>query len=367
MKDLTGQRYGRLTVIKYTGTKDKWGSCIWECKCDCGNTVNVKAGKLRCGDTKSCGCWQKEARHLSHHPIKDISGQRFGKLIAIKPSGKTKKGTVWLCKCDCGNVVTVQQGELHSGRTQSCGCLRRKDISGQRFGRLVAIKPSGNTKQGTVWLCKCDCGNVVTVQQGSLHSGKTKSCGCLRKEGGFTPVHGGTRTRLYNIWCSMKRRCENPNVCSYPRYGGRGISVCEEWQDFINFRDWALTHGYDENAKYGECTLDRIDVDGNYEPSNCRWVDIATQNMNRRRHKEIIALAENNKVQCLPVKDYQCKKCGNNTFILYLGAKYKPNTKDIITLCCAKCGKMLKPANKEEQKLFENSDKQLSIFDLTEE
>ena len=97
----------------------------------------------------------------------------------------------------------------------------------------------------------------------------------------FIKCHGMTKTRIHRVWCSMRERCSNVHNKSYKNYGGRGISVCQEWQDdFMNFYNWAIANGYDENAKYGECTLDRIDVNDNYYPENCRWVDIKTQNRN---------------------------------------------------------------------------------------
>ena len=93
--------------------------------------------------------------------------------------------------------------------------------------------------------------------------------------------HGGTGTRLHKVWIMMKQRCNNPNTGEYHRYGGRGIKVCDEWLSFANFRDWAMSNGYEPNAPRGECTLDRIDNDGNYEPSNCRWIDLKEQMVNR--------------------------------------------------------------------------------------
>lgn len=165
-----------------------------------------------------------------------------------------------------------------------------KNLTGQRFGRLVAIEPTEQRKgKCVVWKCACDCGEVAYVRSGDLVSGNNVSCGCKKKEyyqNGTVRKHGKIKTRLYNVWVSMNNRCLNPQNPSYKIYGGRGIRVCEEWQrDFECFRLWAVENGYDENAKYGQCTIDRIDVDGNYEPSNCRFVDMKVQAQNKRRNK----------------------------------------------------------------------------------
>ena len=162
------------------------------------------------------------------------------------------------------------------------------DISGMRFGKLVAEYKSGTTKNGeSVWFCRCDCGNTSEVMIYRLLSGNTKSCGCMKnKIGDITRTHGRSHTRLYNVWISMKARCNNEHDRRYADYGGRGITYCDEWSDFARFEEWAMSNGYDENAAFGECTLDRIDADGNYEPSNCRFVDLTTQANNQRRLKK---------------------------------------------------------------------------------
>ena len=155
------------------------------------------------------------------------------------------------------------------------------NLLGLRFGKLVVIARSENDKHKNArWLCQCDCGNTKVVVGSSLIKGHTKSCGCVRKHLLQTmPLkHGKKNTRLYNIWIDMKRRCNSKNRKSYKDYGGRGIVVCNEWlQDFMNFYNWAIANGYKENL-----TIDRIDVNGNYEPNNCRWIEKGEQNRNQR-------------------------------------------------------------------------------------
>ncbi|RRC92739.1 hypothetical protein EII25_03435 [Erysipelotrichaceae bacterium OH741_COT-311] len=137
-----------------------------------------------------------------------------------------------------------------------------------------------------MWECNCDCGNKTEVIQENLLNGHTKSCGCASSKytmGERMKTHGMSNTRLYYVWKAMKARCSNPNVEQYPNYGGRGIFVCAEWMSsFDNFKEWALLNGYDSNAEFGKCTIDRINPDGNYEPSNCRWVDMKVQANNKR-------------------------------------------------------------------------------------
>jgi hypothetical protein len=161
--------------------------------------------------------------------------------------------------------------------------MRTKSIVGKKINKLTVLDEylvHRNNRNYTYCTCKCECGNVVTIIKTNVSRGVTKSCGCLVKEKTqlINKTHGMTKTRLYTIWKSMKARCNNPKCKEYKWYGARGIKVCTEWEsNFIAFYEWTKENGYNETL-----SLDRIDVNGNYEPSNCRWVTMKVQERNRR-------------------------------------------------------------------------------------
>ena len=144
--------------------------------------------------------------------------------------------------------------------------MRGKDITNCKFGRLTALYFIENRKHHNIWHCVCDCGNYKDVAATDLLSGNTRSCGCLHREYAKTAfvTHGftldGKRERLYDVWASIKYRCNNPNNKDYKYYGGRGVKFCPEWNDYVVFREWAYANGYDPEAKQGQCTIDRIDI-----------------------------------------------------------------------------------------------------------
>lgn len=157
--------------------------------------------------------------------------------------------------------------------------VRFKDISNMRFGRLVAIESFKKWNCNKYfWKCKCDCGKEIECLGSNLLRGNTNSCGCLKNDmvADLRKKHGMSKTRIFKIWVGIRKRCTNKNCKAYSYYGGRGISVCERWNDFNNFYQ-DMKDDYKDDL-----TLDRIDSNGNYEPSNCRWVSVKHQNSNRR-------------------------------------------------------------------------------------
>lgn len=149
---------------------------------------------------------------------------------------------------------------------------KTKDYTGVKFGKLIVIErlPHERGKK-TRYKCRCDCGNYSIVSSSNLATGHCTSCGCSVKKHGLAK-----KERLYTIWVVMRQRCRDTDR---KNYGGRGIKVCDEWQNYSKFREWALSHGYADNL-----SIDRINVNGNYEPSNCRWANAKQQALNKRNN-----------------------------------------------------------------------------------
>lgn len=236
----------------------------------------------------------------NNYGLDEWIGQKFGALTVLEPvrhiSSRGDTSWYWKVRCDCGQEKIVVPYSTIKSQYPSCGCQRGKtkrkyggeEWIGRKFGKLtvdgivVTRDPKGRSM--IRWNTTCDCGNKILAVPSKLALGVQTGCVCVNREETRKRAtkHGESHTRLFTIWVNMRDRCNNPKNKRYDRYGGRGISVCNEWNNnYEPFRDWSRENGYDENAKYGECTLDRIDVNGNYEPSNCRWTDIKTQQRNR--------------------------------------------------------------------------------------
>ena len=248
--DITGLRSGRAVALEPSG-ETRHGARLWKCQCDCGKLFYTEGSKIKNGAVRSCGCLRNE------HQFKELTGRRFGKLTALRRLDE-KRGRnnsyLWLCRCDCGNEITVNTNSLLRGSYTSCGCGKRerlektaKDAAGQRFGRLTALRPTRRRmNESVVWLCRCDCGREAEVPYSSLVSGNTRSCGCLKSEQPGPPEYmhyiDGTCVEMLE---SRKLRKDNTSGSTGVQYHGRS----GKWVARITFKGKTYSLGRHEKLE----------------------------------------------------------------------------------------------------------------------
>jgi hypothetical protein len=217
---------------------------------------------------------------------KDISGQIFGKLTALKFKEFDGKNTFWECMCSCGNNTTCSYRNLKSGTSKSCGCLRSEtqiiDLINKKFNRLTVLKFVELKKSGAYWECLCDCGKKKIICGSLVANNKIKSCGCLQLENLKKAIstHSLTKTSEYKTWKSIISRCKNKNN---PWYGSKNIKICEKWKN--SFEEFYKDMGKRPSDTH---SIDRIDSNKDYTPENCKWSTDMEQSNNRCSNVKII-------------------------------------------------------------------------------
>lgn len=241
--------------------------------------------------------------------VSDYIGQKFGHLTVNGEAPKTHDySNRFLLRCDCGSVISEQPGRIIGGHKQTCGrkckiCRKMQsrpgnfsDCIGAKSGNLTVIgvekEKISETREQTVLKCVCSCGNTINVLPYQFRNGVVKSCGRCRTIAGVRDGRSVENPGLYSVWQQMIARCENKNHKWYHRYGGRGITVCDEWQNYRNFEKWVNSTG---GRPVGH-SLDRINNDGPYSPENCRW---STQKEQTRNQSRTIIIEFNGKSQSL--------------------------------------------------------------------
>ncbi len=279
--DLTGKRFGRWTVLKRVDNS-KYGQPRWLCRCDCGKERAVNAYRLRNGDAQSCGCQGREAiRDKTDERYEVMTGERFGFLVVIGYAGRSKptkthpSGMPLLkCRCDCGKTLIAFANNIKRVTTKSCGCMagelggqkRRKDLTGQKFGKLTAVKFTGSNKYGYQWLCECECGNSKIVSIARLHSGRTTDCGC--RPGGLEKGVSAFRRIYYRYISGAKKRGLEFLIteAQFRELTKRNCHYCGCKPAQVNGEDRVNSRSHGAYIYNG---IDRVDSNKGYAVDNC--------------------------------------------------------------------------------------------------
>lgn len=254
--------------------RNKWSELIKTCK--------------ECGKRKQKADFEKSEKRKKDELLSYI-GKPCGDYLVTNVEVGTPNKLVMKCQI-CGYEIKIAYPHFKTGIWTDNKCHKHyqkikyvRSYIGKRYWRLTVIDVL--EKGVRKFKCRCDCGNIYFAVPYNLENGSEKSCGCLQRE---ISENAFSHDRLYSVWQNMKRRCYSPNNRNYHNYGGRGIVICDEWKNnYIAFKDWAYSSGYNEKAEFGECTIDRIDVNGNYEPKNCRWITNIEQQKNKRPPSEL--------------------------------------------------------------------------------
>ena len=315
--ELTCVKCGRVYHKDFINGRNKWSEMKSRCTCETEKRHFMERQTRREN--------QKKFQEQKRFDILSVIGNKHGDytITGVDNEDNPKK---YFMKCDrCGSVVSTPIYRLKTTKgmcqLDGCGIPKKYDDSyiGQKKNYLTVIGITRLQNKHRAFACLCDCGEITLIEPTMWDKGIVKSCGCkhnellseaLKKE---NPI---VKERLYNVYSGMKQRCYNPNDDNYHNYGGRGILICDEWlESYATFKEWAMSTGYDENAKRGDCTIDRIDVNGNYEPSNCRWADALTQARNKRNN---VFLTINGRTQIMAdwqretgLSPYSLKKIAN--------------------------------------------------------
>lgn len=254
--DETGKVYGRLTVL-YRAKRDKGTPVMWHCRCECNNEIDVLGTSLRSGNTKSCGCLQKDKVAKS---LIDLTGKKYGFLTVLKRDETKPKGhgkpVYWICKCECGNIVSVSGVHLKTGHTKSCGCYNPTSINfineiGNKYGRLTVVEEAGRDKDGRVlWRCLCECGNEKITLGKSLRAGLVLSCGCLHSKGEAKITKILKEMNINYISQYHTNELKNNNYFLYFDFFLPNFNVIIEYQGEQHY--FPINRGYHDRSSFTE-------------------------------------------------------------------------------------------------------------------